>query len=159
MLIRLTRRIARPLLAGIFITGGIDTFRNPGPRAERVEPVISGVRDAVPLPEDTVSLVRLNAAVQVVAGALLTLGKLPRLSAAVLAASLVPTTVAGHRFWEEESPQSKAMQRTHFLKNLGILGGLIIAATDTEGRPSLGWRASRAARRAAERAADVLPVG
>ena len=77
----------------------------------------------------------------------------------MLATSLVPTTAAGHRFWEEESPQSKAMQQTHFLKNLSILGGLILAATDTEGAPSLGWRARRAARRAAEKAADALPVG
>lgn len=159
MLIRLTRRIARPLMAGIFIQGGIDVLRNPGPRAQRVEPVLSKVGDAVPLPDDTESLVKLNAAVHVVAGSLLALGKLPRVSAAALAASLVPTTAAGHRFWEEESAQSRAMQRTHFLKNLAMLGGLIIAATDTEGRPSLGWRASRAAKRAAERASDVLPVG
>jgi len=126
----LTRRIARPLMAGIFVSGGIDAFRNPGPRAERVEPVIGRVGESLPLPDDTVTLVRLNAAVHMVAGTTLALGKLPRLSAAVLAASLVPTTAAGHRFWEEESAQSKAMQRTHFLKNLAILGGLIIAATD-----------------------------
>jgi hypothetical protein len=34
----------------------------------------------------------------------------------------------------------------HFLKNLGLLGGLILAAFDTEGAPSLGWRAKRQAR-------------
>ena len=130
MLIRLTRRIARPLLAGIFVQGGLDTFRNPGPRAQRIEPVMSKVGDTLPLPDDTVSLVRLNAAVHVVAGTLLAMGRVPRLAAAVLAASLVPTTVAGHRFWEEDSPQSKAMQRTHFLKNLAILGGLIVTATE-----------------------------
>lgn len=130
MLIRLTRRIARPLLAGVFVQGGLDTFRNPGPRAQRIEPVMAKVGDAVPLPDDTVSLVRLNAAVHVVAGTLLAMGRVPRLAAAVLAASLVPTTVAGHRFWEEDSPQSKAMQRTHFLKNLAILGGLIVTATE-----------------------------
>jgi putative oxidoreductase len=130
MLIRLTRRIARPLLAGIFIQGGIDTFRNPGPRAQRVEPVIGKMTDALPLPDDTEALVRLNAAVHVVFGLLLARGKLPRLSAAALAASLVPTTLAGHRFWDEDTPQGKAMQRTHFAKNLAILGGLLIAATD-----------------------------
>src|SRR5436309_3205601 len=155
----LTRRIARPLLAGIFVSGGIDVLRNPGPRAERAEPVTSKLADTLPLPDDTETLVKLNAAVHVTAGTLLALGKLPRLSAAALAVSLVPTTAAGHRFWEEESPQSKAMQRTHFLKNLAILGGLIIAATDTGGAPSLGWRARRAAKRAAERASNVLPVG
>src|SRR3954470_13630894 len=135
MLIRLTRRIARPLLAGIFIQGGIDTFRNPGPRAQRVEPVIGKMTDVLPLPDDTETLVRLNAAAHVVFGLLLARGKLPRLSAAVLAASLVPTTVAGHRFWDEDTPQGKAMQRTHFAKNLAILGGLLIAATDGNARP------------------------
>src|SRR5436309_9756608 len=153
----LTRRIARPLMAGIFIAGGIDVLRNPGPRAQRAEPVTSKLAETLPLPDDTETVVKLNAGVQIAAGTLLALGKLPRLSAAVLATSLVPTTAAGHRFWEEESPQSKAMQQTHFLKNLSILGGLILAATDTEGAPSLGWRARRAARRAAEKASDVLP--
>jgi putative oxidoreductase len=146
-------------MAGIFITGGIDVLRNPGPRAERAEPVTSALAETLPLPDDAETLVKVNAAVHVVAGTLLALGKLPRLSAAVLAASLVPTTAAGHRFWEEESPQSKAMQQTHVLTHLAILGGLVIAATDTEGAPSLGWRARRAAKRAAEKAADVLPVG
>jgi len=128
----LTRRIARPLMAGIFITGGIDTFRNPGPRAQRVEPVTSRFSETLPLPDNTEALVRFNAAVHIVGGTMLALGKLPRLSAAALAVSLVPTTAAGHRFWEEESPQGKAMQRTHFLKNLAILGGLILAATDSK---------------------------
>ena len=155
----LTRRIARPLMAGIFISGGIDVLRNPGPRAQRAEPVTTKLAATLPLPDDTETLVKLNAAVHIGAGTLLALGKLPRLSASALALSLVPTTAAGHRFWEEESPQSKAMQRTHFLKNLAILGGLIIAATDTEGAPSLGWRARRAAKRAAQKATDVLPVG
>src|SRR5437763_9189549 len=155
----LSRRVARPLLAAIFVSGGIDVLRNPGPRVQRAEPVTTKLAEALPLPDDTETLVRLNAAVHIVAGAMLALGKLPRLSAAALAVSLVPTTAAGHRFWEEESPQSKAMQQTHFLKNLSILGGLILAATDTEGAPSLGWRARRAARRAAGKAADALPVG
>jgi uncharacterized membrane protein YphA (DoxX/SURF4 family) len=155
----LTRRIARPLLAGVFISGGIDVLRNPEPRVQRAEPVTSKLAETLPLPADAETLVQLNAVTHVVAGTMLALGKLPRLSAAVLAASLVPTTAAGHRFWEEESPQTKAMQRVHFLKNLAILGGLILAATDTEGAPSLGWRARRAARHAAATAASVLPVG
>src|SRR3954452_21849359 len=134
MLIRLTRRIARPLLAGIFIQGGIDTFRNPGPRAQRVEPVIGKMTDVLPLPDDTETLVTLNAAVLVAFGLLLARERLPRLSAAVLAASLVPTTVAVHRFWDEDTPQSKALQRTHFAKNLALLGGLLIAATDGNAR-------------------------
>jgi hypothetical protein len=34
----------------------------------------------------------------------------------------------------------------HFFKNLGLLGGLILAALDTEGEPSLSWRAKRRGR-------------
>jgi hypothetical protein len=40
-------------------------------------------------------------------------------------------------------PDSNAHQ-THFLKNLGLLGGLLIAAADTEGRPGLSYRTSHA---------------
>jgi len=63
----------------------------------------------------------------------------------VLAATLVPTTAAGHRFWEEEDPAQRSNQRIHFFKNVSMLGGLIIAGVDTEGRPGVAWRARRAA--------------
>jgi putative oxidoreductase len=59
----------------------------------------------------------------------------------------VPTTLAGHRFWEEDDPARRHQQQIHFFKNLGLLGGLVLAAADTGGAPSLGWRARRAARR------------
>ena len=58
----------------------------------------------------------------------------------------MPVTVAGHRFWEESDPGTRAQQRVHFFKNVSMLGGLLIAAGDTEGRPGLAWRARRAAR-------------
>ena len=53
----LTRRIARPLMAGIFISGGIDVLRNPGPRAQRAEPVTTKLAATLPLPDDTETLV------------------------------------------------------------------------------------------------------
>ena len=33
----------------------------------------------------------------------------------------------------------------HFFKNLSMLGGLLLAAVDTEGRPGVAWRAKHAA--------------
>jgi uncharacterized membrane protein YphA (DoxX/SURF4 family) len=126
----ITRRIARPLLAGVFIAGGIDVLRNPGPRVAIAEPVTSRAASVLPLPADTEMLVKVNAGVQVGAGLLLAIGWFPRLAALALIGSLVPTTAAGHRFWEETDPTRKNMQRIHFLKNLGILGGLILAAFD-----------------------------
>ena len=64
----------------------------------------------------------------------------------VLAASLVPTTAAGHRFWEVEDTQDRTQQQLHFFKNVSMLGGLIIAAGDTDGKPGVAWRARHAAR-------------
>ena len=151
----IARRLARPLLAASFINGGIDTLRNPGPRVKLAEPVVEKVAEPAPLPGDTDQLVKVNAVVQVVGGALLALGKFRRLAAVALALSLVPTTLAGHPFWEKEDPAEQSQQRTQFAKNMGLLGGLILAALDTEGAPSLGWRA----RRAAHKAREALPIG
>ncbi|HWJ97145.1 MAG TPA: DoxX family protein, partial [Acidimicrobiales bacterium] len=102
------------------------------------EPVRRVAIGGIDLADET--YVRINGAVQVGAGLLLAAGKAPRLASTALAASLVPTTLAGHRFWEFEGDERKA-QQIHFLKNAGLLGGLILAAADTEGRPGLAWRA------------------
>ncbi len=141
------RRLARPLLAAVFVSGGIEAFNHPEPRAIKAEPVTSKLATPLGLPEDAVLLVKINAAVQVGAGAMLAIGKLPRVAALVLCGSIVPTTLAGHRFWEETEPASRAQQRIHFFKNLSILGGLLLATVDTAGNPSLSWRAKRAAKR------------
>lgn len=151
----ITRKIARPLLASMFVAGGIDAVRTPEPKepkAERVAPKIAG---PLGLPDDTVQLVKANGAVQVAAGLLLASGRVPRLAATALAVSLVPTTLAGHRFWEEDDEAARSGQKVHFLKNLSMMGGLILAATDTEGRPSLAWRVHRAAERTGQAAVRV----
>lgn len=146
----LLRRIARPLLAAIFISGGIDELLNPGPKAEAAGPLLDKGQQALPIESsaDAATLVQVDSAVKIGAGLLLALGKAPRLSAAALAASLIPTTVVGHAFWEAEGDQRSAEQ-TQFLKNAGLLGGLMLAAADTHGKPSLAWRARRARKDAA----------
>ena len=144
----ISRRIARPLLASMFVSGGLDAIRNPESKVERAEAVTQGLTNQVPgLPKDTVTLIKWNGMAQVAAGGLLAIGKFRRLAAVVLIGSIIPTTYAGHRFWEETDDAARAQQRVHFFKNLGLLGGLILAAFDTEGAPSLGWRARRGTRR------------
>jgi uncharacterized membrane protein YphA (DoxX/SURF4 family) len=139
---QMIRMLGRPMLAAIFVSGGTSTFLHPERVSPLAEPVVEPLADKIPVvPKETQQAVRLNGAVQVVAGVMLGLGRLPRLSALALAGTLVPTTYAGHRFWEAEDEESRAQQRIHFLKNLSLLGGLLIAAADTGGRPSLVWRA------------------
>src|SRR3954453_4397636 len=109
----LVRRIARPLLAASFVFGGIDTLRNPQSRGASARPVVEKVTEQadkqlpVQVPRDVEQWVKVNAGVQVAAGKLLSLGRLPRLSATALALSVVPPTLAGHRFWEKDDPQEK----------------------------------------------------
>jgi putative oxidoreductase len=147
----ISRVFARPMLASMFLVGGFNAVRNPdrvAPRAQAVtDRVVPLLQKAVPmLPSDPATLARLNGGVQLLAGATLATGRAPRLSAVALALSLVPTTAAGHRFWEEQDPTQRANQRIHFFKNVSMLGGLIIASGDTEGQPGVLWRTRRAAK-------------
>jgi uncharacterized membrane protein YphA (DoxX/SURF4 family) len=137
------------MLASIFVAQGFATMLHPERVAPRADPVVQPLTELVPgVLDSTEDAVRLNGAVQFTAGSLLALGILPRLSAVAIAATLVPTTVAGHRFWEVEDDKERAQQRIQFLKNLAIFGGLLIAAADTAGRPSLAWRSRHAVRSA-----------
>lgn len=151
----LIRAAARPMLASMFVMGGIDELADPGSKAPTAEQVTSTVGDQVPALQqtDTETLVRAHGGVQVAGGLLLALGKMPRLASTALAASLVPSTLAGHRFWEEQDAEARTNQQVHFFKNVSMLGGLMIAAMDTEGRPGLAWRAGHAVEHA-ERAAE-----
>lgn len=153
MLMTITRLVARPMLASIFVAGGISALKNAEQHAagakkvtDKVVPLAKQAAPGVPIPTQAITLVRVNAGVQILAAAALATGRAPRLSASVLAASLVPTTLASHSFWEETDREAKAEQRLHFIKNTSILGGLLLAGVDTEGRPGLAWRARRAAK-------------
>jgi uncharacterized membrane protein YphA (DoxX/SURF4 family) len=147
MRMALSRRLARPLLASIFVVGGWDAFRDPESKVKKAAVVTDLVAEKAGVENlDAAMLVRVNGAVQVAGGVLLAIGKFRRPAALALIGSIVPTTYAGHRFWEELDPASRAQQKMHFLKNVGLLGGLILAAFDTEGEPSLAWRAKRQAR-------------
>ncbi len=146
-----TSALARPLMAGMFIYGGLDAVRNPKNKVLPAETVAPKIARQLGLPEDTELLVRVNGGAQVAAGLMLATGRFPRVASAVLAATVPPTTLAGHRFWEEEDPTKRRTQTVQFLKNAAMFGGLLLSATDAGGRPSVTWRAKRQLRRAAKR--------
>lgn len=143
----LVRRVARPMIASIFVIQGLDAFRHPAPLAKRSSPLLDKAIPALGLPNDKEMLVRANGVTQMVGGVMLATGFLPRLGALAIAASLVPTTLAGHPFWQEEDRQQRKMQRIQFLKNTAMMGGVLLAAVDTAGKPGLAWRAQNIANR------------
>jgi putative oxidoreductase len=169
---RPVRGVARALLGSAFITAGSRAVLSPDKYADQLAPVADRFaptlrRISPQLPTEAVSLVRVNGAVQVAAGAMLATGTAPRPAAAVLAGTLIPSTLISHPFWQIKDPELRRLERGNFLKNLGLLGGLLLAAVDTAGSPSLGWRtqyAWRQAHQAGERAAlkarkAVSPAG
>lgn len=152
------------MLSAVFIGRGVDALRSPKPAADAARPTLDALQklpDPVGpnIPTDVETVARVNAAVQIGGGLLLASGRLPRLASAALAVTVIPGSLGGHAFWNEGEPQRKSDERRAFVTDISLLGGLIIAAVDTEGKPSLGWRGRRAARKVSDAVAGALPSG
>lgn len=160
----LIRRIARPMLSAAFIARGVEALRSPKPAADAARPTLEGLSKlpdpvGTNVPSNAETVARATAAVQIGGGLLLATGRLPRVASAALALSVVPGSLGGHTFWSETDPQRKADERRAFITDVSLIGGLIIAAVDTEGKPSLGWRGRHAAHKVSEVVTAALPVG
>ena len=130
------------MLASIFVVSGIRDLTHPEEKIETARPLADKAAPTLErldprLPTDPRTLVRMKAAADVLAGLALATGHFTRPAAAVLAAGLLPSTAAA---WNS----GKADRTTGLLQNLGLLGGLLLAAADTEGRPGLQYRTSHA---------------
>jgi uncharacterized membrane protein YphA (DoxX/SURF4 family) len=134
----IVQRLARPLLATVFVHSGIDILRHPETRVKVASPFLQSLVGKIEersaglpaqVPTDPETIVKIDAGIKLVAGLGLALGKFPRFCALILALDLVPTTLAAHSYWEHEDPATRGQQRTHFLKNVGLLGGLLVAAS------------------------------
>lgn len=152
------------MLSAVFISRGIEALRSPKPAADATRNTLEGLSKlpdpvGTNVPSNAETVARVNAAVQIGGGLLLATGKLPRVASAALALTVVPGSLGGHNFWNENDPQRKADERRAFVTDISLIGGLIIAAVDTEGKPSLGWRGRRAARKVSEAVTAALPVG
>jgi uncharacterized membrane protein YphA (DoxX/SURF4 family) len=136
------RSLARPLVALPFVVAGLETLRDPSPRAEQVAPTVKSIADRMDwLPtKDPVALVRFQAALSVGTGALLTLGRFKRLTTLLLTAQMVPSLLTEHHYWTEDDPERRASERSHLLKNLSLFGALLIMTTEPRRRSALARR-------------------
>jgi uncharacterized membrane protein YphA (DoxX/SURF4 family) len=141
------------MLASYFVASGFKAVRDPESLVPAAEPLVDSVVPQVQrfapdqvsdlLPTDAKTWVRINGVLELVGGIALATGKGRRLGAALLALSLVPTTIGKYPFWSRTDPAERASDRDHFLKNVSLLGGVLIASRDTEGKPSIGYRANK----------------
>ena len=140
----------RVLVGWLFVHAGWRVLRRPGPATSLSAPSLAMLRARLPfVPAEDVLIVRANAAVHVTAGSLFMAGRAQRMSSLVLAASLVPTTAAGHAFWTISDPAQRRTQRAQFDKDVAIFGGLLACWPAGRGRGrgiALGGRTNRLSR-------------
>lgn len=133
---KLLRRLARSLLGSIFVYGGVDAFRHPAAKAPSAEKLIGPLTGRTKGIADTERVVQVDGAAKAFGDTALALGVWPRAAVLGLAASLIPTTLAGHRFWEETDPTARKMHELQCIKNASILGGLLLVAAEPRVYPS-----------------------
>ncbi len=154
-------RIARPLFATWFVVEGAGAVLHPGEHVASIREAAARLPgpagDAVDRVDDNrlALLVRAHGAGMTLAAGALAAGRTPRTAATVLALLTVPTlvrTLPPPRSAKPTKEQTRA-RRARQVQVLSAVGGALIAAGDTEGRPGLRWRVADArARRADARA-------
>lgn len=143
----LVRRIARPLLAAPFVLEGVRTALHPERQTE-VAPAAFEKADAViadssaPGFVDVRTIVRATGVVAAGAGILYATNRCPRAAAAAL---LLTTSVgwAGRKNILELSGEERLQELQAILVDVGLLGGVLLAVVDHDGKPSVGYRVNR----------------
>jgi uncharacterized membrane protein YphA (DoxX/SURF4 family) len=138
------RFAARTMLASYFVINGVKAVRTPAAFADMAEPVVDKVvpaaRKFLPaeaasfLPTDATGVARVLGAAQIAGGLSLATGIGRRLGAAVLALTMVPRIATNNPL------KAAGDDRARLSANVALLGGVALAAMDTEGQPNLAWR-------------------
>lgn len=136
----LLRRLARPLFATAFVAEGVDAARDPDPHVDRVDAAWRRLQPRLGLPdppsrEDLEVLARVHGVATAVAAGMLAIGRMPRTSALALALLTLPRAVV-----EAPVGEGAGERQGRFLTTLSLVGGALLAAADTAGRPGLAWR-------------------
>lgn len=109
--------IGRILLGGYFLYSGYNHFKN-----------LTGMTGYAAMKK--VPMARVGV---IISGIMLTLGGLSILlnrfailGMCLVVLFLIPTTIVMHAFWKETEPNAKMMERVQFMKNVGLIGSLIL---------------------------------
>jgi putative oxidoreductase len=122
-----TALLGRIAIAAIFLVSGTAKLVDVAGTAAHMSAV------GIPFPEP----LAMFAGVAEILGALsLMFGALTRVGAIGLILFLIPTTLLFHNFWALEGDEQR-LQLVQFLKNLGLIGGLIFLISYGPGRYSI----------------------
>lgn len=139
------RFVARPLLAAGFVASGVDRLRSAEDTASQLRPTLDRVKGMVPSAAPVLSneklVARVMGATQIGAGILLGLGKCSRLAAVALTVTAGLNAMVEYKQADTSTPEARKARRNQLLKNVSLIGAVLLAAVDTNGRPGLAWRA------------------
>jgi putative oxidoreductase len=127
-----TDPLARILVTAIFVYSGISQLMHFDSTAHVIA--------ARGIPLATVAAA-ISTLIDLGGSAMIIIGWKTKLAAAIQFIYLIPVTIMYHNFWAAP-PQMHEMQLLNFLKNLGIMGGLLILATRGAGASSVDSSAS-----------------
>jgi putative oxidoreductase len=124
--------LGRILLCTIFLMSAVG---NKIPNFQAVAGYMA--KEGVPAPQVMLA----GAIVFLIAGSLsVILGYKARIGAALLLAFLVLATYYFHDFWTVSDPQAQQEQMIQFLKNLGLMGAMLLVIANGTGPMSLDGR-------------------
>lgn len=122
-----TALVGRILLATLFMASGAGKLMDLSGTAGHM------TEQGIPAAQ---TLALIAAFAEIAGGLSLLAGFLTRIGALGLIAFMIPTTLLLHDFWTFEG-QEQRMQMVNFLKNLAIMGGLVLLVAYGPGRYSL----------------------
>jgi putative oxidoreductase len=117
--------VGRLLIAAIFIQSGYDKLMNPAGFVA----YLGGQGVPLPLLATWIGIV-----VELAGAAALIAGWQVRWGAVLLLAFMVVATLIGHRYWDFADEAARRGQLIHFLKNLAMIGGLLVLFVNGGGK-------------------------
>lgn len=143
------RIFARPLLGSSFVAAGVDRLKHAESAGEQLEPTLQRLNTLVPSAQAVTGNAKLVGqlvgATQIAAGLMLGMGKVSRLAALLLVGTSALNAVVEYKSAADSTAEARRLRRHGLLKNLSLIGAVLLAAVDTNGRPGLAWRAGHLA--------------
>ncbi len=139
------------MLGGYFMASGVSAAMKPDAHIAKAQPLLDTViptvsrvlpeQYAAKIPSNKETLVRLNGAALAVGGSMMVLGLGRRLGATIVAANFAPV-LATRLPRSGSSASERESNLGELIRDAAVLGGVLIATQDTQGKPSWTWRAN-----------------
>jgi uncharacterized membrane protein YphA (DoxX/SURF4 family) len=109
--------IGRIIFAGYFLYSGVNHFLRLRMMSDYAN------MKGVPLPSVAIAI---TGVLLLLGGLSILLGLYPLVGSVLLVVFLLPVSLMMHNFWKVQDPQMKAAEKVNFIKNMALLGGVLM---------------------------------